>query len=1145
MRRFALCPRPRLFLLWTAVSLVLTLSLPAQQRQMLRTNAAAPSNAQLLGRLPSSQQLPLSLSLPLRNQDQLKALLSQLGNPASPNYRHFLTAKEFTEQFGPTTQDYAKVVSFAKAHGLTVTHTFANRLLVNVSGPAASVEQTFHVKMQSYQHPTENRKFYAPDVEPSIDSGVPLLTVNGLSTANLPHSMLKHALASENVHSDTTGSGQGGAFLGSDMRAAYVPDVTLDGNGQTVGLIELGPYNLSDVQSYFSTIGQPLNVPIYNVLLDVDGICSGTPTTGGCDDGEEVADIEQAISMAPHLSGLIVYEAYGSGSDALTAFTQAANDDVAKQLSLSFGWGGTPSTEPGYEQVFMELAAQGQNVFVASGDAGANVGDIGYPGNSPNIIDVGGTDLTTAGAGGPWQSESAWIGSTGGWNTQSPIPSYQVPVVNSANQGSTSYRNVPDVAMEANTDNYFCANGQCGGGLGGTSLAAPRWAGFLALVNQQANGNPIAFLNQTVYSIGQGSSYTSFFHDIVTGNNFNSGSPDMFSAVQGYDLTTGWGTPTGQNMINILAPFSTGSPNFSLTASPGTLSLTPGESGTSTITLSALNGFNGTVDFTVTEIGAPAGVTATLNPASITGSGSATLNVTTTSGAPGGNLVVAITGASGGLTQTTYVQLALPTFSLSASPSSLYINQNDVVTDAISVIGQNGFDGRVKFSPPGGLPDGVYGVMLPGYGAKPSTLALAADGTAITGPGREIAVTGTSGNITETIPALTLAVSAATGYFGQGTPVDLSSAYNVTGVYTDGTAFTSGGLDGGGFALSANILTKSRVLNGVPFKFGPANASNAVYGTGQTIALPEGRFTSLQMLATGIEGNQASQIFTVTYTDGTTSQFTQSYSDWFSPSINASEAEAVAMPYRNTASGAKDNRQFNLYGYTFVLNSLKSVKSVTLPNNRNVVILAATLSTKSLGTQVDLSSAFNAAGIYTDGTAFPSDGGLDAGGAAYSANLLNDVAGSSHIVADGVEFNLGAPNTTDAAYGTGKSIKLPAGHFTKLHILATGVQGSQTAQPIVVTYTDGSTSTLTQSFSDWFSPQNFSGENVAVKMAYRNLSDGSQNNQAFNLYEYTLKLNSGKIVKTLELPSNRNVVTLGISLTSDSVLDGVLALPRP
>jgi len=92
------------------------------------------------------------------------------------------------------------------------------------------------------------------------------------------------------------------------MRAAYAPGVTLDGSGQTVGLIELGPYNLSDVQAYFKTIGQPLNVPIYDVLLNGRGICSGTPATGGCE-MRRVLDIQQAISMRKPL-WLIIYEAY-------------------------------------------------------------------------------------------------------------------------------------------------------------------------------------------------------------------------------------------------------------------------------------------------------------------------------------------------------------------------------------------------------------------------------------------------------------------------------------------------------------------------------------------------------------------------------------------------------------------------------------------------------------------------------------------------------------------------------------------------------------------------------------------------------------------------------------------------------------------
>ena len=107
------------------------------------------------------------------------------------------------------------------------------------------------------------------------------------------------------------------------------------------------------------------------------------------------------------------------------------------------------------------------------------------------------------------------------------------------------------MAAEANTDNYICYDGVCEGGWGGTSFAAPRWAGFLALVNQQsvANGkSTLGFLNLTIYSIGLGSGYDSDFHDITSGSN------GAFSAQPGYDLVTGWGSPNGVALVNALAP---------------------------------------------------------------------------------------------------------------------------------------------------------------------------------------------------------------------------------------------------------------------------------------------------------------------------------------------------------------------------------------------------------------------------------------------------------------------------------------------------------------------------------------------------------------------------------------------------------------
>jgi subtilase family serine protease len=948
----------------------------AQERVTLPAAVAAPQDASLIGRLPGTQPLRLAISLPLRNEDQLDALLQQLYDPSSPNYRRFLSVQQFTEQFGPTVVDYQRVIGFAQSHGLKVTRTYSNRLIVDVTGPAANVEQAFQVSMQLFHHPTENRTFYAPNVEPSIEAGLPILSVDGLSTFNLPHSMLKHAQRNAGVHSNTTGSGSGGQFLGSDMRAAYGGGTTLDGTGQVVGLIELGPYRLPDVLSYFSSLGQPLNVPIVNVVLSADGICSNTePPPGPCDDGEEVIDIQQAISMAPNLSALIVYEAYSSSVQAVDAYNQAATDNLAKQLSISFGWGGTPSSEPSYEQVFKQLEAQGQSSFVASGDGGASLSG-GYPGNSPNITVAGGTDLTTASPGGAWSSESGWSGSGGGWNTQSPIPSYQTAAINSTNGGDPSYRNIPDVAAEANFDNYFCANGSCQGGIAGTSLAAPRWAAFVALINQQAVanatalGNPtLGFLNPTIYT----GNYTAGFHDITTGDNANDtqctpgtlgclpSGVQGFNAVTGFDLVTGWGSPNGPTIFNALAPPSSNA-NFSMSATPGTLPLTtPGNGGTSSIAITALNGFSATTNLSVVIPGAPnnapAGLTANLSATSIPAGGApVTLTVGTTSATPGGTYVIAVVGTSGTLTQTAFVTVELPAFvGLTATPpAGISLNQSSTAAATVTVSGINGFNGAVNLVA-SGLPSGVT-ASIASVNSTTSTVTFSASATAaLTGASKPTAVTitGTSGSTSQSTAVNVFVNPAASG--GSGTQVNLSSAYNLYAFYDDSdeTAITpTNSLDGVGYVYSANLLNTGLDFNGTQFNFGPANQADAVYGTGTTLPLPAGNFVALQLLATGIQGNQASQTVTVTYTDSTTSQFTQSFSDWCSglndgctsTGNNSGESVAVAMPYRDSAGGA-DDRVFYLYGYSFALNAGKTVQSLTLPNNRNVVVAAASLAT--------------------------------------------------------------------------------------------------------------------------------------------------------------------------------------------------------
>jgi hypothetical protein len=940
--------RPHSFSQWILVLICLFICSvkpsSAQQRQALQTRLAAPQTARALGPMAASRRLSLALTLTLRNQQQLRALLQQLYDPSSPNYRHFLNVEEFTDQFAPTAEDYQKVIDFAESYGLTVTNTTSNRLVLDVSGTVAQIEQAFQVKMQVFQHPTENRTFYAPDTEPSVEQGVPIEGVNGLNNIMPPRPIgLERVSSSEILQGDQTGSGPDGSFLGSDMRAAYAPGTSLTGKGQGIGLVEFGPYSLSDVQAYFKSAKQSLNVPIVNVLLDgVNGVCGID-----CDDTEEAVDIEQSISMAPGLSALVVYE----GTNDTNIFNRIATDNVAKNISCSFGWlPGDPSSD---EPIFQEFAAQGQNLFVASGDSGAYYGNpadcqnltdisgcIFYPADDPDVTAAGGTDLVTSGAGGPWETETGWVGSGGGHSTNGfSIPSYQAPVINSLNQGSKTLRNIPDVAAEANTDNFFCANGECSPGVGGTSLSAPRWAGFLALANEQVNGPAIGFLNPTIYGLGRGTNYNNVFHDIISGNNFNSGSPSLFSDVVGYDLVTGWGSPNGSGLLDALGSPFTG-PNFSLASSPEKLNITQGETGTSTITVSPANDFTGKVDLSVTVLGKPAGVRASISPTSITPGESATLTISTAETSPGGSFPVVVTGTSGGLTHTAYMTLAMPGFTVSA-PANVFLNQGASVNSTITVNDLNGFGSDVELTI-STLPTGVTAKFTPSDTATTSKLTFTATTTAQTGFSY-LTITAVSGDITQKA-VLTLAVSGAIGTSGLGTQVSLSSAFNINGIYKDGSKYLTGGLDGDGFSYSANLLSPSRVLDLTLFDFGPADQLDAISCTGQTINLPEGQFDSLLLLGTGVRGFQEPQTLTVTYTDGTTSQFVQSFSDWAAPEEFPREYEAVAMPYRDAANGTKDDGTFNLYEYEFHLNPGKTVKSVTLPNNQFVVFLAATLS---------------------------------------------------------------------------------------------------------------------------------------------------------------------------------------------------------
>ena len=758
---------------------IVTMNTQAQAQSLMTRHvreAVLDGQALSVGRLPATQTMQLNIVLPLRNQGELDNFLRELSDPSSGMYRRFLTVPEFTERFGPTQADYDAVVRFAKANGFTVVGGTRDGMDVQIVGPVSAVEKAFHVTMGTYQHPTEDRIFYAPDREPTINLPFQLWHISGMDNYSIPHPMFvkksdyaaAHGIDVEKVVSHaTTGSGPSASFLGSDMRAAYYGGTALTGAGQNLGLFEYLGTDLADLTTYYKNVGQTNNVPI--TLLSTDGTstsCVDTRAGGDCDDTEQTLDMTQAIGMAPGLASLVMY--IGSTD---TAIISAMTTHSPLPTTIGCSWGWTPADPSTLNPYFQKMAAQGQNFFAASGDSSTwSASNEAWPADNAYVVSVGGTDLITASAGGAWKSETAWVDSGGGISPDAiPIPSWQQisGVINSSNKGSTTLRNGPDVSANANFTFYVCADQTTctANDYGGTSFATPMWAGYIALVNQQlaANGDPtIGFINPTIYAQNVTSSYGTDFHDITSGT---SGS---YSAVTGYDLVTGWGSPNGVGLINALTGGSSPTPNFSISASPSSVSVVQGSNGSSTITTAVSGGFDAAIALTAS--GQPTGVTVTFNPTSIAapGSGSSAMSMAVASTTATGTYTITVAGTGGGITQKTTVALTVTAaagadFSISASPTAISVVRGESGSSTITTAALNGFDSAVTLSASGeGSQQKVTfspnPIAAPGSGSSTMTVTV---GTRASVGAHTITITGTGGGKTHTATVTLTVVKSA------------------------------------------------------------------------------------------------------------------------------------------------------------------------------------------------------------------------------------------------------------------------------------------------------------------------------------------------------------------------------------------------
>ena len=773
-----------------AAFLLFTIPLQAQSQQLSTRHVrpeVASGEAKLVGQLPPTDTLRFDIVMPLRDRTGLQSFLRQQYDPTSAFYHQFLTPQEFTARFGPSQEDWNTLLAFAKANGFEIVSGTRDSRDLRLSGSVANIEKAFHVNMGVYQDPNEDRKFFAVDREPTADLPFQLWHITGLDNDSRPHPMYvkkSDYAKAQGIDPDkvvshaTTGSGPSASFLGSDMRAAYYGGTALTGTGQNIALFEFAGTDLADLTTYYKNVGQ--TEPYTPTLISTGGYSTTCVDSGrsACDDTEQTLDMTQAMGMAPGSKMLYMYVcgdvlASGSGniSDTSCISAMVTNTDAPLSLQISCSWGWTPADPSTLDPYFEQMASQGQNFFAASGDSSAwSASNEAWPADDANIVSVGGTDLTTSGAAGPWASETAWADSGGGISPDSiPIPSWQQlsGVITSANKGSTTLRNGPDVSANANFTFYVCADQTTctANEYGGTSFATPMWAGYLALANQQAaaSSKTIGYINPIIYPDALTSSYSTLFHDVT------SGSCGTYSAITGYDLCTGWGSPKTTGIINVLAGAATAS--FTLSDSPSSLSITQGGSGTSTVTVTDVNGFTGSV--TLAASGLPSGVTAAFGTNPTTGT--SVLTLTASSTATTGTSTVTITGTSGSLTATTTLALtvsatATPNFTIAASPASVAVTQGASGTSTITITSTGGFSSATTLSATG-LPSGVTAafstnpVTPAANGSVTSTLTLTASAAATVGAAT-VTITGTSGSLTHsTTIALTVNSSSGTKNF--------------------------------------------------------------------------------------------------------------------------------------------------------------------------------------------------------------------------------------------------------------------------------------------------------------------------------------------------------------------------------------------
>ncbi|MGD0883724.1 MAG: protease pro-enzyme activation domain-containing protein [Thermodesulfovibrionales bacterium] len=657
------------------------------------------------------ERMILTLHLSASKQAELNILLTELYDPASPNFHHWLTPEEFGMRFGPSSEDINAITAWLVSNGFVVDEVAKGHSWINFSGTVADIGHAFHTQIHNYY--VNGQLYHANATDPSIPRGLSDLVAGVVSLHDFPRKMMNSGI--HTVQPDYT-SGSTHYLSPGDFATIY--DVTTlyssgtNGTGQNIAIVgRTHPSTASsDWATFRSTMGLPANPP----QVIVNGNDPGD--LGLAEDTEADLDVEWSGAVATNASILFVTSKSTHSTDGVDLSAQYIVDkNLAAVMSTSFGSCemdmGTAENSF-YNNLWQQAATQGITSFVASGDAGAagcNAGSdttgsqlaVNGLASTPYNVAVGGNEFNE-GSGNYWNTangpgytsaisyipEVAWnesgdvSGGSGLWSTGGGIssiyakPAWQVaPGVPAANS-----RYVPDVALSAaGHDGYLVV---IQGGLyavGGTSASSPSFGGLMALAVQktgQRQGNA----NVRLYQLGSaqyGSGGSAVFHDITSGNNSVPGVTG-YTCTPGYDLATGLGSVDANALVSNWMIFT-------ISASPSAASVDQGSSVTTTINTAVWGGFSSAVILSAS--GLPQGVTAAFSPSTIAspGSGSSTLIITAGASSATGVFPVTVSGSGGGITQNTIVNLTvIPVFNITASVTGIGGTINPATLSVVS-----------------------------------------------------------------------------------------------------------------------------------------------------------------------------------------------------------------------------------------------------------------------------------------------------------------------------------------------------------------------------------------------------------------------------------------------------------------------------